>query len=117
MDVHRTSPNIGAFGDSPIFILLLAVRLVLVVLLAWLGHVIHIPPLRERREDIAGLCNILSARIASEMKVPQRPLSQAAIGKLTLYAFPGNIRELRNLLERAHLLGRLPELQPEDFPP
>jgi DNA-binding NtrC family response regulator len=76
---------------------------------------IHIPPLRERREDIAGLCNLLSARIASEMKVPQRPLSQAAISKLTLYAFPGNIRELRNLLERAHLLGQLPELQPEDF--
>ena len=77
---------------------------------------IHIPPLRERREDIAGLCNILSARIAAEMKVSQRLLSKAAIDKLMLYAFPGNIRELRNLLERAYLLGQLPELQPEDFP-
>ena len=50
------------------------------------------------------------------MKVSQRPLSKAAIDKLMLYAFPGNIRELRNLLERAYLLGQLPELQPEDFP-
>jgi len=77
---------------------------------------IHLPPLRERREDIPGLCNILSARIAQEMKVTQRPLSQAAIIKLSQYSFPGNIRELRNLLERAHILGQDPELQPEDFP-
>ena len=46
----------------------------------------------------------------------QRPLSQAAITKLSQYSFPGNIRELRNLLERAHILGQQAELQPEDFP-
>lgn len=77
---------------------------------------IHLPPLRERREDIPGLCEVLSSRIAQEMKVVKRPLSQPAIKKLSEYQFPGNIRELRNLLERAHILGQQPELQPEDFP-
>ncbi len=77
---------------------------------------IHLPPLRDRLEDIPGLCDILSARIAREAKIPQRRLSEAAIAKLTQYHFPGNIRELRNLLERAHILGQHPQLQPEDFP-
>ena len=77
---------------------------------------IHLPPLRDRGEDIPGLCSFLSARVAQEIKVPRRPLSQAAVAKLAQYSFPGNIRELRNLLERAHILGQGSELQPEDFP-
>jgi DNA-binding NtrC family response regulator len=77
---------------------------------------IQLPPLRERKEDIEELCQMLSARIAKEMKVPSKPLSRAAIEKLGSYAFPGNIRELANLLERALILGRHLELQPEDFP-
>ncbi len=77
---------------------------------------IPLPPLRDRLEDIPGLCDILSARIAREAKIPQRRLSEAAIAKLTQYHFPGNIRELRNLLERAHILGQHSQLQPEDFP-
>ncbi len=77
---------------------------------------IHLPPLRERREDIPELCEVLSSRIAQEMKVAKRPLSHAAMKKLSEYHFPGNVRELRNLLERAHILGQQPELQPEDFP-
>jgi len=77
---------------------------------------IHIPPLRERRGDIAGLCNLLSRRIAQDMKVAPRKLSDEAIAKLKGYDFPGNIRELSNLLERAHILGEHAELQPADFP-
>ena len=77
---------------------------------------VHLPPLRERKEDIPGLCNFLSARIAQEIKVARRPISQAAIIKMAQYRFPGNIRELRNLLERALILGQGPELQPDDFP-
>jgi transcriptional regulator with GAF, ATPase, and Fis domain len=77
---------------------------------------IQLPPLRERREDIEELCLMLSARIAKEMKVACKPLSQGALGKLGSYAFPGNVRELANLLERALILGRDSELQPEDFP-
>jgi len=54
-------------------------------------------------------------RIAEDMKVPSRPISAGALSKLKTYAFPGNIRELRNLLERALILGQHSELQPEDF--
>ncbi len=77
---------------------------------------IHIPPLRERRQDIDVLCRVLSAAIAKEIKVTNRPLNPAALKKLTEYPFPGNIRELRNLLERALILGQGTDLQPEDFP-
>ncbi len=77
---------------------------------------IQLPPLRERKDDIEPLCTMLCARIANEMKVPSKDLSQEALAKLRNYAFPGNIRELANLLERALILGRDHELQPEDFP-
>ena len=77
---------------------------------------IHLPPLRERKQDIEALCRELAATIAQDIKVPNRPLSPAALQKLCDYAFPGNIRELRNLLERALILGRGQNLQPEDFP-
>jgi DNA-binding NtrC family response regulator len=77
---------------------------------------IHLPPLRERKEDLEELCLMLCARIAREMKVPTKQLSQDAIRKLRSYAFPGNIRELANLLERALILGQHPQLEPEDFP-
>jgi DNA-binding NtrC family response regulator len=76
---------------------------------------IHLAPLRERREDIGELCRVMSVRIADEMKVPRRLLNPAALEKLTEYSFPGNVRELRNLLERALILGQGSELQPEDF--
>lgn len=76
---------------------------------------VHLAPLRERPEDIGPLCKALCLRIADEMKVPSRPLSAAALEKLAYYAFPGNVRELRNLLERALILGQSSELQPEDF--
>jgi DNA-binding NtrC family response regulator len=77
---------------------------------------ILLPPLRERKEDLEELCQMLCARIAREMKVPTRQLSQDASKKLRSYAFPGNIRELANLLERALILGKHVQLEPEDFP-
>ena len=77
---------------------------------------IHLPPLRERREDLGELCRMLSVQIAAEIKVKARPLSAAAEAKLASYSFPGNVRELRNLLERALILGQGSELQPDDFP-
>ncbi len=77
---------------------------------------IQLPPLRERKEDIEVLCRMLSARIAREMKVAGKALSQGALKKLESYSFPGNIRELGNLLERALILGQQSEMEPEDFP-
>ncbi len=76
---------------------------------------VHLPPLRERPEDVPELCESLSLRIAGEMKIPGKRLTPAALQKLCNYPFPGNIRELRNLLERALILGQSTELRPEDF--
>ena len=77
---------------------------------------IAVPPLRERREDLPVLVETLSAEIAVELKLPARPLSRAALAKLALYEFPGNVRELRNLLERATILARGTEIGPADLP-
>lgn len=77
---------------------------------------IGLPPLRERTDDLDGLCRVLCVRIAEQTKAQPRPLSAAALKKLSTYSFPGNIRELRNLLERALILGRGRELEPDDFP-
>jgi DNA-binding NtrC family response regulator len=76
---------------------------------------VHLPALRERPEDISELSQALCCRIAAEMKVPARPISARALDKLAGYSFPGNVRELKNLLERALILGQSTELQPEDF--
>lgn len=76
---------------------------------------IHLPPLRDRKDDLEVLCQMLSAKIAQDIKLPNRPLSNTALLKLSNYAFPGNIRELRNLLERALILGQGTDLQPDDF--
>ncbi len=77
---------------------------------------IHIPPLRERKEDIPGLCDVLSAQIAKDLKVKPKRMSAEALQKIMNYAFPGNIRELLNLLERAHILGLRDEIAADDLP-
>jgi DNA-binding NtrC family response regulator len=73
-------------------------------------------PLRKRREDIPGLSELLCREVSRELKVPMRRISSAAIEKLKRYDFPGNIRELRNLIERALILSVGPEIGPDDFP-
>jgi len=62
---------------------------------------IHIPPLRARREDNPLLAELFPRQIATELNLPVRRLSLQAVQSLTQYDFPGNIRELRNLIERA----------------
>ena len=76
---------------------------------------IHIPALREHREDIPGLCKVLSAQIAKDLKVPRKRMSAEALQKIMNYAFRGNIRELRNLLERAHILGPREEISADEL--
>src|SRR6185437_7568603 len=77
---------------------------------------IHLPPLRDRRSDLSELCRMLCLRIVQEVKVPPKSLSAGVLAKLEGYSFPGNIRELKNLLERAMILGQGPELDADDFP-
>jgi DNA-binding NtrC family response regulator len=77
---------------------------------------IPLPPLRMRREDIPGLCELFCREVSSDLKVPMRRISTKALEKLKRYDFPGNIRELRNLIERALILSVTPEIGPDDFP-
>ncbi len=77
---------------------------------------IHIPPLRERQGDITGFCELFSRQVAMELKLPQRRLSSRALESLERYEFPGNVRELKNLIERAYILSGTDEIGPENFP-
>jgi DNA-binding NtrC family response regulator len=77
---------------------------------------IALAPLRKRREDIPGLCELLCRQVSRELKMPMRPISAAAVERLKRYDFPGNIRELRNLIERALILSVGAEIGPDDFP-
>lgn len=77
---------------------------------------IAVPPLRDRREDIPALCALFSQEISRELKAPLRSISARGVERLKGYDFPGNIRELRNLIERALILSRAPEIGPGDFP-
>jgi DNA-binding NtrC family response regulator len=77
---------------------------------------IAIAPLRERREDISVLCELFLRQVAQELKLPRRSLCPEALKKLTHYDFPGNARELRNLIERAVILSRGNELGADNFP-
>lgn len=63
-----------------------------------------VPPLRERPEDVAQLADSILARLAAEARVERPSLSQGARAALKAYAFPGNVRELENMLERAMTL-------------
>ena len=77
---------------------------------------IALPPLRMRRDDIPGLSELFCREVARELKVPIRRISTRALDKLKRYDFPGNIRELRNLIERALILSTAAEIGPGDFP-
>ncbi len=77
---------------------------------------IAIPPLRERCEDIPVLCQLFLEQASRDLKVARHELSREALDRLMKYSFPGNIRELRNLIERACILSRSTVIGPESFP-
>lgn len=77
---------------------------------------IQVPPLREHLEDLPELCSHFLDHAIRDMGLPQRSLAPAAIARLHAYQFPGNIRELRNLIERACILAQGSSIGPEDFP-
>lgn len=65
---------------------------------------LRVPPLRERREDIALLADSMLRRLAQECGDSPAQLQPEALAKLQSYRFPGNVRELENMLERAYTL-------------
>lgn len=77
---------------------------------------IEVPALRERAEDIPDLSQYLLGQIATELKTTRRFLSPSALQRMMRYSFPGNVRELRNLLERACILSNSQEIDWIDLP-
>ncbi len=76
---------------------------------------LRVPALRERREDIAPLARLLLARLAADLGRGDRDLEPDAEHALEEYLWPGNIRELRNVLERALLLADRAVLRRSDL--
>ena len=77
---------------------------------------IHVPPLRERREDIVLLVEHFVRKIARECRREVRGVSAGALEVLTRYDWPGNVRELENVIHRAIVLARGPVIQLQDVP-
>ncbi len=69
---------------------------------------ITIPPLRERTEDIPVLAQHFLRQLSTHLGIPTIPLTHDIMQRLQAYAWPGNARELRNLIERSLILGYFP---------
>jgi two-component system response regulator PilR (NtrC family) len=76
---------------------------------------LRMPPLRECRGDIGTIAEAVLARLAQQGGTPPRRLSAAALAELSAYDFPGNVRELENILERAVALSEANEILPGDL--
>jgi len=77
---------------------------------------VTLPPLRERREDIPALVNHFIRRFNKRFRRDVRGITQDAVAALTAYDFPGNVRELENLIERAFAMGTRESLTLADLP-
>ena len=78
---------------------------------------IHLPPLRERGDDVALLLDWFMASLAQRLKTTPRKIAPETLAILRAYSWPGNVRELRNLVERLLILSDGPVVKPADLPP
>ena len=78
---------------------------------------IEIPPLRERPVDVPALAEQLVGRLADRYQLARANLSPETVAALSAYRWPGNIRELENVLARALALRSGQDITPEDLPP
>ena len=79
------------------------------------GFVVEVPPLRERIDDLPALCEHLLAAVARERTAPVRRLEADALRLLQRHGWPGNIRELENVLRSVSLLSDNAALGADDF--
>ena len=78
---------------------------------------IHIPPLRDRRDDIPLLVNYFLEKIAREQQRPPKSIATSVIKTLEKYHWPGNVRELENVIRRAHVMAKGDAILQSDLPP
>jgi len=78
---------------------------------------ICLPPLRDRRDDVALLVDHFIEKHSPELGKRVTGCSEAAMGKLIAYRFPGNVRELENVIERAVALSRSETIDLDGLPP
>jgi two-component system nitrogen regulation response regulator GlnG len=78
---------------------------------------IHLPPLRERRDDIPLLVNYFLEKVAREQSRKPKSIAGGTIKLLGKYHWPGNVRELENAIRRAQVLARGDAILPGDLPP
>ncbi|MDG9670395.1 sigma-54-dependent transcriptional regulator [Hahella sp. CR1] len=76
---------------------------------------LRVPSLRQRKEDIPLLANHFLKQLADECEIPDASISKAAMQKLEAYYFPGNVRELENIMERAFTLCEDDVINEEDI--
>ena len=77
------------------------------------GMLIEISPLRERKDDILPLAEYMLSVLATRLEVPTPELTPKAVEALEGYALPGNVRELRNIIEGALIVSEGASIQPE----
>ena len=77
---------------------------------------INVPPLRERKEDIPLLADFFVQKYCTSMSRSLAKIDQSAIKRLMEYDFPGNVRELENIIERALVVGNGKEIKVKDLP-
>ncbi len=80
-----------------------------------LGLPIHLPPLRERGNDVILIAKHILDQFAKENQLPKVKISQEAQEKLLQYPFPGNIRELKSIIELAAVMSEDGEIKPQDI--
>ena len=78
---------------------------------------LHLPPLRDRREDIPFLASHFIAKFNERLKKQVTGIAPEAVQRLAIYNWPGNIRELENVMERTILFCEGPEIRLENLPP
>lgn len=78
---------------------------------------LELPPLRERPADVAALARHFASRLARQNGLPERPLSEAALQRLSTLPWRGNVRELENCIHRAVVLARGERIEAEDIHP
>ena len=77
---------------------------------------LYIPPLRERKDDIPPLCGYFLDKYAKEFKKAVESISDDVIGIFKSYDFPGNVRELEHIIERAVILADGNTIEPKHLP-